>query len=169
MKIRRAFYITPWNKPLNVAISVFTLSRFSHEEIGFQLGSKWQYFSSTNRDGAKGTRWIEEDDLFKNPERWKVIEYDVSQYDLKAKINRANAIKDLPYDWTGVFGKILIFHNIHKLEEWYCCEACDYVDTGITRKSNPGSDYRRVRKLYDCKDIDIVEEMAKKDKDQANV
>jgi len=139
-----------------VVISIWTFSRFSHEEIGFRLGSKWCYFSSTNRDGAKGTRWIDDDKLFKHPERWKVIEYEVDDAEAETKRERANSIKGLPYDWKGIFlGQTVPIANIHNVDKWYCCEACDYVDTGIIRKSSPGSDYKMVCKLHNCKDVEI--------------
>ena len=79
--IRLAFYKYT-KKPINLGISLWTwlpnigTPSYSHVEIGFRLDGHWKYYSSTMRDGARGTRWIREDKMIKHPERWDIYEVD---------------------------------------------------------------------------------------------
>ena len=152
MKARVAFY--RYNKKIfNAGISVWTWfftprsPAYSHAEIGVLVAGKWEYFSSTNRDNAKGTRWIKEKCLFKHRDRWDVYEIKVkSREDI---IKSADSINGLPYDWPGIFGFITPFGLINSKHKWYCSEACYFVLTGEWKKRiSPRRFYAYIKKTH---------------------
>ena len=152
MKIRIAFY--KYNKkPLNFGISLWTwfLNPFtpwySHVEIGFEIDNEWKYFSSTLRDGSKGTRWIDEDKLFKHPKRWDI--YEIKVISTEDMIIRAKKIVGLPYDLAGLTGFITPFGLPNKKNKWYCSEACYFVLTGgWIKRISPRRFYSYIYKEY---------------------
>ncbi|MCK5581956.1 MAG: hypothetical protein KAJ18_11870 [Candidatus Omnitrophica bacterium] len=150
--VRFAFY--EYNKKIiNAGISLWTwpfnlfTPAYSHVEIGIKLYGKWVYFSSTLRDGAKGTRWIESEDLFKNPERWDIYEISVdSDEEIES---RASDIAGLPYDWAGIGGFTLPIGVLNNKDKWYCSEAVYYVLTGKwIKRISPRKFYSYLRKKY---------------------
>lgn len=152
IKVRIAFYI--YNKKLlNIAISVWTwlfnprTPAVSHVEHGFLLAGKWEYYSSTMRNGAGGTRWISEKDLFKHPERWDVVEIKVDS--IKGMLDRAKAEEGLPYDKWGIAGFIEPFGLLNKKLAWYCSEICYYIFVGIWRRRiSPRKYWSYINKKY---------------------
>jgi len=135
MKIKLAFYKAQPFKFVDWAIAGWTWLRnpttpaVSHVEIGIPICGKYMWFSSTNRDGAKGTRWIEEDKLFKNPDRWIVMDLDPIR-DISEMLETADAEVNKPYDWLGIAGFATITGLLNDKNRWYCSEICWYVLTG---------------------------------------
>lgn len=137
IKVKISFY--EYNKnAVNAGISFWTwffnpfTPAYSHVEIGLFIDGKWIYFSSTNRDGAKGTRWIDEDKLFKYPERWDV--YDIEVESIEDIKSRADGILGRAYDWAGIAGFAMPFGLINAKLNWYCSEAVYFVLTGSWKR-----------------------------------
>jgi len=152
MKARVAFYkhtkkihnaiISLWTWPFNLKTPPY-----SHVEIGIPGEEGWIYFSSTNRDGAHGTRWISEENLFKHKDRWDVYEIDVVY--IEAMVIRANGMLGSQYDWAGIFGFITPFGLINSRKKWYCSEACHKVLTGIwKRRISPRRFYSYINRNF---------------------
>ena len=141
MKLRIAFYTAQWGKPVDTLIAGWTAiwnwftPAYSHVEIGFEVNGQWIYFSSTMRGTASGTRWIKEEELLKNPERWDI--YDLEPYRNIEKMNTlAHRLVDLKceYDFLGIAGFVIPFARLNDKDKWYCSEACWYVYTGVWKK-----------------------------------
>jgi len=154
MKIRVAFYKYDKKMP-NAAISAWTwlfnpfTPSYSHVEIGVHPVNSWNYFSSTNRDGANGTRWISSKKLFKHKERWDVYEIEVK--DIKKIIARADTILGRPYDWLGIAGFATLFGLLNSKMKWYCSEACYYVLTGKRKKRiSPRRFYSYIKRNFNA-------------------
>ena len=153
MKIRVAFY--KYNKKFfNAGISAWTwlpnmfTPAYSHVELGVKPAKDWKYFSSTLRDGAKGTRWIPPAKLFKHKDRWDVYEIDVDA-SVDDIMDRANNILDLPYDFAGLTGFVAPFGFSNKKSKWYCSEACYKVLTGVWKKIiSPRRFYSYIKKFF---------------------
>ena len=153
--VRIAFY--KYNKkPLNLAISLWTwlpnmfTPWYSHCEIGFLMNGEWEYFSSTMRNGAKGTRWIHESDMIKHRERWDI--YDIVMYERSANemVDTANSVEGRLYDILGIFGFFIPFVN--SKQKWYCSEVCWLILSGEWKKRiSPRSFYRKANKLCGLK------------------
>ena len=152
MKVRQAFY--KYNKkPLNLLISLWTwlpnlkTPWYSHVETGIIIEGEWKYFSSTMRGNSTGTRWIKAETLFKHPERWDVIEFEVPEgTDI---IKRTNGIIGRGYDRAGILGFVLPFGFVNNKLKWYCSEACYFVLTGEWLKLiSPRRFYSYIQKKY---------------------
>ena len=152
MKIKIAFY--KYNKiTLNALISLWTwpfnpfTPPVSHCELGVEMTDGWEYFSSTLRGGAKGTRWIDKVNLFKNPDRWEIYMFEVES--VEDIISRANGILGQPYDFAGLTGFVTPFGLPNDKKKWYCSEACYFVLTGIwKRRISPRKLYTYVKRNY---------------------
>ena len=109
MKIYKAFYVDN-SKPLNALISIYTwlpnigTPNTSHEEIILPVNGEYLSFSSTNREGAKGTRWEDPKKTFRNPGKWVFLEKEVSDIEALSMVKNANSILGLKYDWFGISG-----------------------------------------------------------------
>lgn len=152
MTVRIAFYRHN-KKILNMAISAWTwifnpfTPGYSHAEIGFKLPQGWEYFSSTNRGGAKGTRWILPHLLFKHRERWDVYEIEVDS--IEDMLKRARRSKGCKYDWLGIFGFITPLGLINSKKKWYCSEVCYNILVGIWKKRiSPRRFYSYIKKSF---------------------
>lgn len=99
--------------------------------------SKWFYFSSTMRDGAKGTRWIAAEDLFKHKERWEVREDEASEEDVTRIIQNANSIIPAGYDVAGLcgFASFLKGKVINSFQKWYCSETWYWLTYNLWEKT----------------------------------
>ncbi len=152
MRIRFAFY--KYNKkPLNFIISLWTwlfnigTPWYSHVEIGIEIAGKWEYFSSTLRGGAKGTRWIAEKYLFKHLRRWDVYEIEVKEID--DIMTRINEILGSGYDFLGIFGFVTPFGLLNIRRRWYCSESIYYVLGGVwKRRISPRRFFSYISKTY---------------------
>lgn len=159
MKIRFAFY--KYNGKLhNKAISLWTwlfnprTPAYSHVEVGFFIGEEWRYFSSTTTGGAKGTRWIGAEDLFKHKERWDV--YEIAASSIDERISRANKITGLPYDWLGIAGFATIFGLLNSKCKWYCSETVWYVMMGTwVKRISPRKIWRLFNTLFTMTKINL--------------
>lgn len=150
--------LMPWNWPS---------PGVSHTEIGFWLDGELWFFSSTSRKelgGKNGTRWIKGEDLLRNPERWVLQEKDLSYGEREGKvpligrrIDRANSLVGLGYDFQGVFTdftipwaiimkKDLTTKQIKKLKKIYCSKAVHAVDTGLLCVFSPRRRFKWVKK-----------------------
>ena len=137
--LRMAFYKKVKGAPVNALIAGWTwLSNiktppYSHAEIGLLLGGKWTYYSSTNRDGAKGCRWIKEENLFKNPGNWDVYEFEEGR-PIEFIIADLNSTLGSKYDWWGIAGFATPFGLVNSKKKWYCSEVCYYGLIGKWKK-----------------------------------
>ena len=130
-------------KPLNWLISAYTgifnpmSDPSSHVEMVMPMMGKYMCFSSTNRDGAKGTRWEDPQKVFKHPDRWKFYEKEYTDEQILDMVKKADSILDLPYDWWGIAGFGTLFGQVlNDKEKWYCSEACWFmIDKWIKRIS----------------------------------
>jgi len=159
IKVRAPFYnhnkkfanslISIWTWPFNMSTP-----HVSHTELGFLIGGKWRYFSSTNRDGGSGTRWISEKELFKHPERWIVLEFEVDT--IQDKIDRAEGIEGLPYDFLAILGFFTPFGVPNFKGKWCCSEAAYYVLTGEWKKRiSPRRFWTYIKKTYTARRVRI--------------
>ena len=152
MIVRIAFY--RYNKKLiNFGISAWTwpfnmfTPGYSHVEIGFKLPAGWEYFSSTNRGKAKGTRWIRPHKLFEHRERWDVYEIEVDS--ISEMLKRARQCEGVKYDWFGIFGFITPLGLINSKKKWYCSEVCYTILAGFWRKRiSPRRFYSYIKKSF---------------------
>jgi len=151
MKIRIAFYKSQLNKLVDLVISGWTwfknpnTLRTSHVEIGFPIDNEWIYFSSTNRGDAKGTRWIQDNELLKNPERWEIYEMEKDEEYIKSRIEMAEELCGSGYDWWGIVGFIMPFGKLNSKHKWYCSEVCWYILTANWMKRiSPRMMWRKV-------------------------
>ena len=140
-KVRLAFYKTQKGDWFGGLITWWTgifnrkTPPYSHVEIGFFADGKWQYYSSSSRnpDGTNGTRWVDQDTLLRNRERWDV-------YVVNPIREQNDMIKDCnyelgnKYDWLGIFGFATLFGQINSKQKWYCSEVCHYIFFGKWRK-----------------------------------
>jgi len=157
MKIRIAFY--KYNKKVfNNVISIWTwifnpfTPWYSHVEIGIEFSGHWDYFSSTLRDGGKGTRWVSEKELFKHKDRWDVYEIEVNGI-TKIK-TRIKEILGLRYDYLGIFGFVTPLGLINSRKRWYCSESVYYVLTGFwKRRISPRRLFSIIRRNFKLKKI----------------
>lgn len=139
--IRFAFYKPPkgdfWGQLISLWTGLFNWGTpgYSHVEIGFRIEGKWEYYSSASRNtsGESGTRWLDEETLFKNPDRWDVwsVEAIRPQADMIAD---CNAELGKEYDWLGIYGFTTLFGLINSADDWYCSEICYYIFFGRWRK-----------------------------------
>lgn len=98
--------------------------KYCHCEI--QIGDSWYSAASRNPDGTTGTRWVSEEVLFKNPERWDI--YDIEIDNTLENMQRiADAEVGKKYDWWGIAGFATIFGHLNNKNAWYCSEICHYV------------------------------------------
>ena len=104
---------------------------YCHVEIGMLIDGVWKWYSSASRnaDGKSGTRWLTEEELFKHPERWDVLEVPAIR-PLQDMIDTCNKELGKPYDWLGIFGFVTITGLENQRNKWYCSEICQYVYTG---------------------------------------
>ena len=109
----------------------------SHTEIVIFKDGRWQCFSSTNRDGAKGTRWEDPKIVFKHSERWSFYEKEYTQVEIDEMILRANGIIPSGYDWVGLCGFVDPSGKLNNTEKWYCSESVWYVLTLILTRVSP--------------------------------
>jgi len=141
--------LMPWNKGTPPC---------SHTEIGFWVDGELWFFSSTTRkelgaNGETGTRWRKGTKLLHNPDRWLLQERVHHAWkDLAEKIDRANSMIGLKYDFTGVFTdfvipwavwkeKDLTPELLAKLKKIYCSKAVHVVDTGKLAVYSPKRQY----------------------------
>lgn len=153
MKVYVANYIYK-KKIHNKVISAWTglfnwgTETSSHTELILPLMGKYMCFSSTNRDGASGTRWETPEKVFKHPERWTFYEKDYPEHEVLEMVKRADSILGLPYDWFGIAGFGTPFGFINDKEAWYCSEACWWVLTGEwLRRISPRRIIKKIIKL----------------------
>ena len=149
-RVRLAFYKYQGD-PVNLAISKYTAMfnwktpPYSHVELGIYQEDKWSYFSSTLRDGARGTRWISEKRLFKHEERWDVFALDVD----KTLLNMLDTIDSMipaKYDLMGLLGFVAPFGCINSRNKWYCSEACWRVLFKWKKLISPKRMYKDLKK-----------------------
>ena len=132
MKVVVAAYVHN-KKFINALISLWTwlpnpkTPPVSHIEIGMMKDDKFQFFSSTNRGGVKGTRWASLEKVIKHPERWIFYEKYYPAPEVKEMIDRANGIIPSPYDWLGIGGFATVTGQLNAKNKWYCSEACWFV------------------------------------------
>ncbi len=120
----------------------------SHIEIILPLMGKNMCFSSTNRDGAKGTRWESIKKVIKHPERWDFYEKEYCESKVVKMVKRADSILDCEYDWWGIVGFATLFGLLNDKEKWYCSEACWFTLIGIWRRRiSPRRLLSRIKKL----------------------
>jgi len=152
MKVYIANYIY-WKKILNASIAGYTwlfninTEPSSHTEIVVFKDGKWQSFSSTNRDGASGTRWEDSYKVFKYPKRWSFYEKDCNEEEVEAIIERANEIIPAKYDWIGLLGFFDPTGKLNNINKWYCSESVWYVLTGILTRVSPRRITTWIKKL----------------------
>ena len=109
----------------------------SHIELVMPLMGKYMCFSSTNRDGASGTRWQDPKKVFKHPERWKFYSKDYYENDVEDMVKRADGILDCGYDWWGIAGFATPLGLLNAKEGWYCSEACWMVLKKWVKRVSP--------------------------------
>jgi len=149
-KIKIAFY-KDISKPINFILSEYTglfnwgTPQYSHVEIGIFIDCEWKYFSSTLRDGAKGTRWISPKDLFKHPERWDIYKY-YSNKTEKEISNRIKTITPSKYDLWGLLGFVAFGGLTNSFKAWYCSEACWFVLFEWKKRISPKRMYKLLKK-----------------------
>jgi len=120
----------------------------SHIEIGLPIFGKLTFFSSTNRDGAKGTRWASPQKVLKNPLRWDYYVREYTEEDTLDMVKRADSILDCDYDWLGIAGFVTPFGLFNYKEKWYCSEACWYALKGRwKRRISPRRFIQRIKRL----------------------
>ena len=133
--IRIAFYkpqdfftyaIAIWTKLFN-----WKSPLYAHVEIGFFINGIWCWYSSAshNWDGTNGTRWIDNDRLFKHPERWDVFNVNPVR-SIEDMIKVCETEKGKEYDWWGIAGFTTPFGLLNDKNKWYCSEICHYVFFG---------------------------------------
>ena len=148
--VRLAFYKYD-KKIINWIISKYTsfftwgIPSYSHVELGILIDGEWKYFSSTLRDGAKGTRWISEKKLFKHIERWDIYKYKSNKSEEEI-LERIRSIIPAKYDLLGLFGFILPFNTFNLFKSWYCSEACWYVLFEWKKRISPKRMYKLLKK-----------------------
>jgi hypothetical protein len=141
MIIRVAFYKPPKGDFFSHVISRWTglfnwgVTGYSHVELGFNIDGEWKWYSSASRnwDGTTGTRWIDNERLFKHPERWDVFDV-VPSLRQEFMIATCEAEKGKDYDWFGILGFVTIFGQFNQKNKWYCSEICHYVFFGKWKK-----------------------------------
>lgn len=160
-KVRIAFYKARWGDWVGMLIAGWTwplnptTPAYSHVEIGFQIGDKWEYFSSTTRNRSSGdkksngTRWITEEELLKNRDRWDVYEVELQRgRPVQDCIDLANSLLGCQYDWLGIAGFATIFGLINDKNKWYCSEVCWFVFSGQwLRRISPREMFSRIKKF----------------------
>ena len=143
----------------------------SHTEIGLWLDDELWFFSSTSRAELgclkrkkNGTRWIKAEKLLKNPERWLIQESADSFFEIKKKMERANKLTGLTYDFYGVGADFTnpyrVLHpsplwyalEVQKIKKIYCSKAVHAVDTGEVVVFSPKRRYKWA-KAHDYKTI----------------
>lgn len=156
--------IMPWN---------YGTPPCSHTEIGFIVDGELWFASSTSRGSYNGTRWVKGSVLLRHPERWllQVRRYPklnhISQHLINIRIERANKLMGLTYDFVGVFTDfaipwaithehVLTPQYIEKLKKIYCSKFVHTVDTGMVSVYSPRRQYTYARK-HDYKIVDIKE------------
>ena len=155
-KIKIAFY-KDIGKPINFTLSSYTgiftwgVPSYSHVEIGFFINGEWKYFSSTMRDGAKGTRWISSKDLFKHRERWDVYDYEAKK-DQEEMLSRIRSIIPAKYDMWGILGFVTPLGLVNSFKAWYCSEACWYVLFEWMKRISPKRMYKLLKKDLELTD-----------------
>lgn len=139
--IKMAFYKAQkkdfWGNLISGYTSLFNWKTppYCHVEIGFFLQGRWVWYSSSSKkvNGQNGTRWIQDEELLKHPERWDV-------YDVKNVRSIDDMVKTCedecgkPYDWQGIMGFATPFGQLNFKKKWYCSEVCHYVFFGKWRK-----------------------------------
>ncbi len=137
----------------------------SHTSVGYWLDGELWFFSSTSRKelgGKNGTRWIKGTKLLRNPERWRLQEYNFKEettypdQEMRNCIDRANSLIGLHYDFYGVgadfvnpvrvFIKRELWKVIQKLKKIYCSKAVHAVQTGIIAVFSPRRKYKWAKK-----------------------
>jgi len=100
-------------------------------------------FSSTMRDGAKGVRFADFDVVTRNKHRWDLYAEELTVTEMDIKFDRACKIVGRPY---FVIGLLLDFGLPTGgtgwlvgwvLQQWYCSQACMYVDTSRRIRQSP--------------------------------
>lgn len=153
MKVILASYVDN-GKWVNALISSWTwlanigTPHSSHTEIILKKDGERIAFSSTNRDGAKGTRWEDPKKTFRHKKRWVFYGMEYSDEDIAKMVKRADSILDKGYDWLGIAGFATITGMLNSKEKWYCSEACWYVLTGDWKKRiSPRKIIKEAKKL----------------------
>lgn len=144
--VKFAFYEPKWNDFFGQAIAWYTrlfnwgAKNYSHVEIGLKINGEWAWYSAASKADKPDTtctRWISPAKLFVHPERWNIIEV-YAQRPYLDMIETAEAEKDKPYDWSGIFSFIEPFSSLNNKNKWYCSEICEYVFYGKwTRRISP--------------------------------
>lgn len=100
-------------------------------------------FSSTLRDEGKGVRFADFDIITRNKHRWDLYLEIITEEEMDIRFARACKIVGRPYFKIGLvldfglpFGK-LGWAIGALLNQWYCSQACFYVDTGKRARQSP--------------------------------
>lgn len=151
----KAYYLAgPDGKPWDDVISIYTglmpwnwgTPPVSHEEIGFFVDGQLWFFSSASRSAHdrwdNGTRWIKAEDLLRHINRW-TFQTEVSLYYVGDKIERANDLIGMPYDYVGVIADFISpIDLIVKKKSIYCSKACHKVDINRLRRICPRHEWK---------------------------
>lgn len=112
---------------------------YSHVEIALPTGPNGEYvcWSSTMHGNYNGVRQISIIELMKDPTRWDVLEYEVSDEFIEVMIDRIKTMLGTTYDLLGILGFIPFGWFIHNPKKWYCSEFVYKVTTGLRRRISP--------------------------------
>lgn len=125
-----------------------------HVEMQPVLCGDWYSSASRNWDGTNGTRWITEERLLKNRDRWLVYEFDAPR-PVSDMIATCEKEKGKPYDWYGIFGFVTITGKINARDKWYCEEIVWLGTFGNwLRRISPCEGLMRV--LKECKNVVLI-------------
>lgn len=130
MRTKIAFYKVqkgdPWGNTIAWWTGLFNPGTPKYVHVEVQIGDSWYSSASRNADGTTGTRWISEEALFKNPERWDIYEIEINNT-LEGMQRIADNEVGKKYDWWGVAGFATVFGLLNAKGKWYCSEICNYV------------------------------------------
>lgn len=119
---------------------------FSHQEkwfpnrdgvfefLGVPVG---ECFSSTTRGDAEGVRFAPAAKVLKHPERWLVIEREVTDGEYYEMLWAARREIGKKYDYWGlVTGFFMMAKFLQNDKKWYCSDICMYLDfvAGLLKK-----------------------------------
>lgn len=122
---------------------------YCHAEIGILIDGEWKYYSSASRNtsGRTGTRWLAEDVVLKNPERWDVYEVEAVR-PVWAMIQTCDNELGKEYDNLGILGFVTLFGLLNYKDKWYCSEVCFYIFFGWWKKRiSPRALFAKIKKF----------------------
>ena len=144
--ITLAFYKGIYSTSLvNILISIFTLSKYSHVEL---IINEISYSSRPESNGFSGKKI----DYNKDIHLWDFIELEVSVIDILSILKLVKNTNGRTYDWLGIFFWHLIPIGIEDPKRWYCSEwiakAFDVMGIRLSRsiQVTPGKLYKLVQK-----------------------